>query len=99
MIKTREEIIDAVKTRMGEDTSDESIAFLEDITDTLNDYEERANGDGTDWKAEAERIDREWREKYISRFDSASTKEKEEPKEKEAEKEIRTFDDLFKTED
>ena len=41
MVKTREEIMEMIKTRVGEDTSDEAISFMEDVTDTLNDYERK----------------------------------------------------------
>lgn len=71
-VRSREEIISEISARVSGDNSDEVIALIEDVTDTLQDLETRANGDGTDWKAEAERIDKEWREKYISRFTSGS---------------------------
>lgn len=68
MIKTKEELLTAIRDRVGEDSSDEVLALLEDVTDTITDLETKAKGDGTDWKAEAERIDAEWRTKYRDRF-------------------------------
>ena len=70
-VRTREEIITQVRARIGEQTDDESIAFLEDITDTLSDLETKANGDGIDWKAKYEENDSEWRKKYTERFYSS----------------------------
>lgn len=70
-VRTREEIIAQVRARIGEQTDDESIAFLEDITDTLSDLETKANGDGIDWKAKYEENDAEWRKKYTERFYSS----------------------------
>ena len=67
-VLNREEFFNQIKTHMGDDTSDESIQFLENVTDTFNDLETRANGDGKDWKAEATRIDNEWRARYRERF-------------------------------
>ena len=67
-IKTREEILASVRARIGDDTSDEAIAFVEDIEDTLNNYENNPNNDGTDWKKKYEDNDREWRTKYRDRF-------------------------------
>lgn len=67
-ILSREEFVQKMKDRIGEDTSDESLAFLEDMTDTYDDLDKKAKGDGKDWKAEAERIDAEWRAKYRDRF-------------------------------
>ena len=34
-VRTREEILESIRSRIGEDTSDESISLLEDITDTM----------------------------------------------------------------
>ena len=70
-VRTREEIITQVRARIGEQTDDETIAFLEDITDTLSDLETKANGDGIDWKAKYEENDSEWRKKYTERFYSS----------------------------
>lgn len=36
-VRTREEIIAQISARMGDDTSDEAIALIEDVTDTLSD--------------------------------------------------------------
>ncbi len=98
MVKTKDEILEAIKSRIGEDNSDETIAFLEDITDTLNDYEDKTKTD-TDWKAKYEENDKEWRKRYTDRFfnndngngDNGSDEidEKEEPKTP------TTFDELF----
>lgn len=67
-IKSKEEILEQINARIGEDNSDEAIAIIEDITDTLDDFEARANGDGVDWKARYEENDTEWRNKYKERF-------------------------------
>ena len=70
-VRTIEEIIAQVRDRIGEQTDDKSIEFLEDITDTLSDLETKANGDGIDWKAKYEENDSEWRKKYTERFYSS----------------------------
>ena len=54
-VRTREEILEAIRSRIGEDTSDESISLLEDITDTMEDYETRV-ADKTDWKNKYDEI-------------------------------------------
>ena len=72
-VKTKDELIQAVVTRIGEDSSDEAIALIEDVTDTLNDFETKANGGGEDWKTKYDELDKSWREKYISRFTDGST--------------------------
>ena len=75
MIKSKAEILEIIKARVGDDTSDETLTMIEDISDTLTDLEKKAAGDGKDWKAEAERIDAEWRQKYKERFFSPAPDE------------------------
>ena len=55
-VKTSDEIIAAVKAMIGEDTSDESISLIEDVTDTFSDYNTRVS-DETDWKKKYEEND------------------------------------------
>lgn len=96
-VRTREEILESFKVRLGEKPDDESISFLEDVTDTLDDFEKRAKGDGTDWKSKYEENDANWRKKYTERFFSLEPEPKPEPKpEPEPDDTPRTFSDLFK---
>lgn len=96
-VKTREEILESFKTRLGENPDDESIAFLEDVTDTLNDFEKRANGDGTDWKSKYEENDANWRKKYTERFFSDEPEPNPNLNQKpEPDDTPKTFSDLFK---
>ena len=92
-IRTRDELLDIVRTRIGEDTSDEAIAFIEDIQDTINNYENNANG-GTDWKKKYEENDREWRTKYRDRFFSGGAEQDDDVPETTPKR--LTFDELFK---
>ena len=50
MVKTKDELLKILQDRIGEDTSDEALAFIEDVTATITDLETRAAGDGEDWK-------------------------------------------------
>ena len=96
-VKTREEILESLKTRLGEKPDDESISFLEDVTDTLNDFEKRANGDGTDWKSKYEENDANWRKKYTERFFSDEPEPNPNLNQKpEPDDTPKTFSDLFK---
>lgn len=84
-----------ISARIGEDNSDEAIGLLEDITDTLNDYEERT-ADNTNWKERYEANDKEWRDKYKERFMSGDTSKDEEIIDEEEEPERKyTFEELF----
>lgn len=67
MVRTKDEIINAIKGKIGEDTSDETLTLLEDISDTLNDYDNKTK-DTEDWKAKYEQNDKDWRQRYRDRF-------------------------------
>lgn len=95
-VRTREELISSLSERFGEDTSDEVISVLEDVTDTISDYETRISEAG-DWKTKYEENDRSWREKYKSRFMSGSGTEETVLENDETVVEKTTFDDLFET--
>lgn len=96
-VRSREEIIAQVRARVGEQTDDETIAFLEDITDTLSDLETKAKGDGTDWKAKYEENDAEWRKKYTERFYSSDPNADQEPPNSSGTTNPKTFAELFTT--
>ena len=96
-VRTREEILESVRARVGEQTDDETIAFIEDISDTLTDLETRATGDGTDWKARYEENDAEWRKKYTERFYSSEPEPKPEPPKPDEPQKPNTFAELFTT--
>lgn len=95
-VRTREEILEAIRSRIGEDTSDESISLLEDITDTMEDYETRV-ADKTDWKNKYDELDTTWRRKYIERFSGKSGEDIKNEQEEQIkdDNEPRTFDELF----
>lgn len=96
-VRTKEDIMTSIKGKFGDDTSDETLAFIEDVSDTFNALESQAK-DSTDWKSKYEENDKEWREKYKERFFSADpVNEPEKPEQDEPEK-PRTFEDLFKYE-
>lgn len=96
-VKTREEILESFRTILGENPGDDSISFLEDVTDTLDDFEKRANGDGTDWKSKYEENDASWRKKYTERFFSGEPNPEPKPEPKpEPDNTPRTYSDLFK---
>ena len=95
MIRTLEELIESVKGKIGEDISDESISLIEDISDTYNDVVTRYTT-SEDWKKKYEDNDAEWRRRYIERF-SGKVEDKEDFSEDDKEeKEIKTYEDLFK---
>lgn len=67
-ILDREGYFARLQERLAEDTSDEGISFLEDMTDTYNDMEKRVNGDGVDWEKKYKELDESWKKRYRHRF-------------------------------
>ena len=95
-VKTRDEIMEAIRKRIGEDTSDEAISLLEDVTDTFTDYETKV-ADKTDWKSKYDEMDANWRKKYMDRFSGKTGEDVKDEQEEQIkdDSELRTFDELF----
>lgn len=96
MVKTREEILNEVRIRVGDDTSDEALAFIENVTDTLDDMQNRIDSNG-DWKTKYEANDKEWRKKYADRFFEGGVPDPHRDEPPDDDKPTK-FEDLFKTE-
>lgn len=73
-IRTRDEILAAIRSRLGDDTSDEALTIIEDIDDTFRDYETRT---GEDWRARYDELDAQWRNRYRDRFFRKPTTKKQ----------------------
>ena len=95
-IKTKEELLASLKQTFGDNTDDATLSLIEDVTDTYDDLNSKAKPDGKDWKAEAERIDKEWRQKYHDRFFNPVEDEKDPLDAGDPEPKKRRFEDLFK---
>lgn len=100
MIRSKDDLLAAVNGIIGESTSDEALGILEDITDTVDDYERRIAESG-DWEARYNENDQAWRERYKERFLNAAASESEsvdieaEGVEIETDDAPETFEDLF----
>ena len=71
-VRTYEEIMEMIRKRIGEDSSDEAIALIEDLSDTL----QSGNADMVkQLTAEKEELDKTWRERYKARFFGGSDKD------------------------
>lgn len=95
-VKTREEILESLRGRFGDDPTDDDIAMLEDITDTFTDFEEKTS-DAINWKNKYEENDKAWKKKYSDRFfskDGDGNDKPGDPDEPE-DKPMKSFDDLF----
>lgn len=100
-VLTKEEFFERLKGRIGDDSSDETISFLEDMTDTYNDFETRLKGDGVDWEAKYRELDESWKKRYRHRFftgESAPMTTDEEETQEYRPEEV-SIEDLFVKED
>lgn len=95
-VKTKDEILNTLKERFKDDDSDDTLSFIEDISDTYDDLSEQVSKSG-EWQKKYEQNDKEWREKYKERFFSKPVDEPDLDIEPEPNK-PRTFEDLFKVE-
>ena len=72
-IKTKAELMESLKNILKDNTTDEALSLVEDVSDTYDELHNKAEGDGTDWKAEYEKNDAEWRQRYQDRFFSGTS--------------------------
>lgn len=88
-IKSKAELLEIIKNKVGDDTSDEALSLIEDVTDTLNDL------DKEDWKTKYEENDKSWREKYKQRFFNSDHGE-DDPDDEDEKPKSYSYDKLFK---
>lgn len=95
-VRTNDEIMQLLRERIGEDTSDEAISLLSDVSDTLTSYADNSN---INWKEKYEQNDADWRKKYKERFFSPSKQPDEDQSDEDFEDKPKqlTFEALFKT--
>ena len=93
-IKSNEDLMNGIRSILGDRTDEAALGLLEDMDDTLKDYATNAN---IDWKNKYEENDAAWKQKYRDRFfgtvEGEDDKLEDEPEEKKL-----TFDSLFKEE-
>lgn len=107
-VRTRDEISAKIKAILGERADDEALEFLEDISDTFDDYEKRGSAPTNeqiermkeDYEARIDELDKSWRQRYRDRFLGLPTdKEPEDYVEEEIKEKELTFEGLFERKD
>ncbi len=99
-VLNKEEFMRRLQERIGEDTSDDAMSFIEDMTDTFNDMETRSSDNNDEqWQQKYDELDKSWRKKYKDRFFNSETtpadvKEEQEDDVKD-DAEEKTYADLF----
>ena len=100
-VLTIKQMLERIKQRIGEDTSDEALKLIEDVSDTINDYETKTK-DTTDWEKKYKENDEQWRKKYKDRFFNAPAKDEKNDSESDGDDESKenklTYENLFKEE-
>ena len=76
-IKSMQELIDGARALIGDNTSDDALSFMDDLSDTMSDYDSRSK-DNTDWKTMYEENDASWRKRYADRFNGKREDEDDE---------------------
>lgn len=94
-ILNREDFFSRLESQIHNDTSDDAISFLEDMQDTYNDLERRANGDGVDWEKRYHELDDSWKARYRHRFFSGGGSNPRMSEPEPDEPEDTRIDDLF----
>lgn len=92
---SKDELLEKVRTYVGDRTDDETLAIIEDISDSFD------SSDADEWRQKFEENDKMWRDKYISRFFEKNGDGIEDPTDEkdDEEKEYKTFEDLFEEEE
>lgn len=99
-VLSKDDYMARVKGIVGENSDDESISLLEDLTDTYNDLEKRTQKSDVDWEKKYKDLDEQWRKRFQKRFYESDGGNPYEPEiETETEEEKITIDDLFKDKD
>ena len=95
MIKNKEELLNEIRTLIGDNTDDSALSIVENISDTIENYETQLS-DTTDWKKKYEENDATWREKYRDRFFNYEVSDDDNEPEVEDKPKAYTYDSLFK---
>lgn len=100
-VLTKEQMLEKIKKCVGEDTSDEALKLIEDVSDTINDYETKTK-DTTDWEKKYKENDEQWRKKYKDRFFNVPAKDEKDDYDSDYDDESKenklTYENLFKEE-
>lgn len=90
MVKTKDEIMEEIRAYIGDRSDDQTIALVENISDTIDDY--AAHGD---YDAKLMAVEAEWRRKYIDRFMNGGENKSDVETPADEETEEITIDDLY----
>ena len=94
-IKTKDELIKSLNAVLGDNASDEALALMEDVSDTLDD---KAAKDAVDWEQKYQENDSAWRKRYRDRFMGNQNDPESDPTDPPDPDSRPTYSNLFKEE-
>lgn len=95
---SKEELLEKVKTYVGDRADDETLEIIEDISDSFESSEsaEKIEEIKTEYESKLANLENEWREKYKARFFSEKDDTENEEDESDTSDEEKTeYSDLF----
>lgn len=63
-VRTKEELLESVRRVVGEDTSDDAMTFIEDVTDTYDDLVSKTTQSG-DWENKYKELAVKYKERFF----------------------------------
>lgn len=93
-IKSITELIESARSIIGENTSDEALGFMDDLSDTMEDYNKKTE-DSTNWHQKYDENDAMWRKRYADRFNGKPVEEEEDDSYELPDPPKKTYLDLF----
>lgn len=94
-IRTYDEIMDRIRSVIGERSDDDALSLIEDVSDTLT-AQTREGVPQEDVERQLRELDESWRQRYRDRFFSGEDTELEQLTESKAEdRDMITIDELF----
>ena len=100
MVRSRDEILNALRSVLGEENVDDNaLSLLDDVTDTINDLETKASGSiNVKDTPEYKELEQTWRKRYRDRFFAAVEDDPDDPDDRgnpQPDDTPKTFDQLF----
>ena len=89
---SKEDFTKAITTVIGDRSDDDSVKFIEDMTDTYNGLEADKNVSVTEWEQKYNALNETWSKRYKDRYSETIVENKEQKKD---ESSPTSFDDLF----
>ena len=95
MVLNNDDFVKSVKSIIGDRTDEESINFIENMTDTYNSLVADKDVTNTAWEQKYNALNETWSKRYKDRFLSGSD-EQQNNDSHENDNEPKTYNDLFK---